>query len=448
METVSSITIRSNGPLVPILTEASQNKGNIFRVLEQKSQVLGDYSDKIGMIKTLCLLAFFVFSLPVFSCETRNHIFLIHGISGSINTFGSMEQYLNKIDSCHVTTSFGYDTGNSSLSTYDFAQHFHQFVLDKVNSGVISQTDKISLIMHSQGGVIGNIWLNAIRQMDQALFLQIDSFITLSTPHWGADMANLGKSIFFTLPPGMGNALSPFGRIELNEMSYGSGTIRELVWSHDDVLNSGKVRPLALAGHKKGINLKTESDVVVPVYSSRADHYKGDADISLSSESVETTFVKTKTTPLVLVNATHIKMDQPGIADIPTKCLTEKFCDHPSITSITQHLKGRSIASDKTPLKQFRINLYVNNGSVETIDEKDLILEVKKTNNVTLAPMQGAYYGKASLKNGKAFTIEGQSLQTGARKMMLSLKIKNITRLIPVEFEGGFSTLVNVNLID
>lgn len=401
------------------------------------------------MIKTLILVVLFILSFPAFSCEIKNHIFLIHGISGSVNTFGSMEKYLNKIDACNVTTSFGYDTGNSKLSTYDFAQHFHAFVMDKVRAGVIADADKISLIMHSQGGVIGNIWLNTIKQIDNNLFSKVDSFITLSTPHWGADMANLGKSIFFTLPPGMGNALSPFGRIELNEMSYGSGTIREMVWSHDNLFSNGNVRPLALAGHKKGINLKTESDVVVPVYSSRADHYKGDADVSLSSDETEVSFVKTKRTPLVLVNATHIKMDRPGIADIPKNCLSEEFCNHPSIAAITNHLKGRSIASDETELKQFRVGLYVNNESSEIFDHNDIKLEVVKSPNFSLSALQGAYKGKAQLKLGRAFTVEGKSFKKGVQKIMLSLKLKNrIIRLIPVEAEGGYSTLVNVNIRD
>ncbi len=388
------------------------------------------------MNKTLILLLILLVSFPAISCVSKNHIFLIHGISGSINTFGSMEKYLNKIDACNVTTSFGYDTGNSKLSTYDFAQHFHEFVMAKVRAGVISDSDKISLIMHSQGGVIGNIWLNAIKQIDNNLFNKVDSFITLSTPHWGADMANLGKSVFFTLPPGMGNALSPFGRIELNEMSYGSGTIREMVWAHDNLFSSGKVRPLALAGHKKGINIKTESDVVVPVYSSRADHYKGDADLSLRSEKTKVKFIKTKKTPLVLVNATHIKMDLPGIADIPTNCLTDKLCSHPSITAITNHLKGRTTSSDETELKQFRIGLYINNESSENFDDDDIKVEVIKSQNFSLSSLQDGYKGKAQLKDGRAFTIEGQSSKKGMQKLIINLTIKNqISRSFLVEVE-------------
>jgi hypothetical protein len=57
------------------------------------------------------------------------------------------------------------------------------------------------------------------------VYQKIDAFITLSTPHWGAEIAYIGKHFFFTLPEGIRNPISPFGRVELNEMSYGSRTI-------------------------------------------------------------------------------------------------------------------------------------------------------------------------------------------------------------------------------
>lgn len=224
------------------------------------------------------------------------------------------------------------------LSTYDFAKNFHDHVLSRVKAGTISVNDKISLIMHSQGGIVGNIWLNMIRQTDMVLFSQVDSFITLSTPHWGADMANLGKKLFFTLPATWGNPLSPIGRIELNEMSYGSGTINDVNWSLPQVFAHKSIRPLALAGyHKGGEGIIGEGDVVVPVYSSRADHYASEESVTLSDTFVPARFTKHETTPLVVVSADHIQMAQPGIASLPKKCLKSSSCDHPSISAITNH---------------------------------------------------------------------------------------------------------------
>ena len=140
-------------------------------------------------------------------------------------------------------------------------------------------------------------------------------------------------------------------------------------------------------------------------------------------------------------------MDLPGIADIPKKCLTDKLCDHPSIASITNHLKGRTIASDVTQLKQFRIGLYINNESSEKLD--DIKIDVIKSSAVSFTGLQGSFNGKAILKDGKAFTIEGSTNLKGMQKVVLELKIKNKpTRLIPVKAEGGFSTIINVNLLN
>ncbi len=405
------------------------------------------------MIKYILLFCILFQSFSTPACEVKKHIFLIHGIGGGIGTFGSMEKYLNKIDDCFLTTSFKYDTGNSKLSTYDFAVSFHDFVMARVNDGRISLQDKISLVMHSQGGIIGNIWLNYLKKSDMILFSQVDAFITLSTPHWGADMAKLGKSIFYTLPPGMSNPISPFGRIELNEMSYGSATIREIFWTHEQLFSNRHLRPLALAGSKAGLNLQAESDVVVPIYSSRADHYSGLSELSLSVKDDEISadaFVKTKSTPLVVVPATHIGMGKmPGIASIPSSCLTSDSCGHPSIASITQHLKGRNVASVVPDLKKFRISLYLNNHSEQKIADKDVRLFLIKSENSRITTFRTAFRGKAHFDEGTAFTLEGNTSKKGTVKVILQVKIKNkISRYIEVPAEGGYTSVLNLNLID
>lgn len=381
----------------------------------------------------------FLMLLPISSwaCETKNHIFLIHGIGGGKSTFGSMEEYLNKYDSCFVTSTFIYDTGNSFLSTYDFANSFHSFVTDRVKSGVINVNDKISLVMHSQGGIVGTIWLNMIRQTDMGLFSQIDSFITLSTPHWGADMANLGKKILFTLPESWDNPIAPMGRIELNEMSYGSATIRDISWSLPDIFAHKFIRPLAIAGHHKGgPSLIAESDIVVPIYSSRADHYRAESNIHPEDSFTAIPFTKHETTPFTTVPADHILMELtvPGVVDLPKKCLKSE-CTHPSIKPITDHLKGRAVASVLPELKNFRISLYLKNFpkdvSVKLLDSDD---DFKK------AP--------AKIANDLAFTYEGKSSRKGAQKFLLSLKSKQRTQVVEVTAEAGYASVVNLNLAE
>jgi pimeloyl-ACP methyl ester carboxylesterase len=385
---------------------------------------------------------FILLLTPVLSwaCETKNHIFLIHGIGGDRTTFGQMEKYLNNFDNCFVTTSFEYDTGNSFLSTYDFAKSFHDHVLDKVKSGTISVNDKVSLIMHSQGGIVGNIWLNMIRQTDQVLFSQVDSFITLSTPHWGADMANLGKKLFFTLPASWENPISPIGRIELNEMSYGSGTINDVSWSLPQVFAHKSLRPLSLAGyHKTGQSLIGEGDVVVPVYSSRADHYASAENVSLHDSFVPAKFTKHETTPLVVVRADHIQMDLPGIASLPKKCVTSSSCDHPSINVIINHLKGRSIASVVPKLENYRIQIFMK--GLEKYSAKDISLELLD---------EGLSFKKAAAKinEGMAYTLEGKTSKSGAQKYLVSLKVKGNRQVVEVSAEAGYTSILNLNFAE
>lgn len=381
----------------------------------------------------------FLMLLPAVSwaCETKNHIFLIHGIGGGKTTFGSMEEYLNKYDSCFVTSTYIYDTGNSFLSTYDFANGFHAFVTDRVKKGIIHVNDKISLVMHSQGGIVGTIWLNMIRQTDMVLFSQIDSFITLSTPHWGADMANLGKRVLFTLPENWENPISPMGRIELNEMSYGSATIRDISWSLPEIFAHHSIRPLSVAGHRKrGPSIIAETDVVVPIYSSRADHYNAEIDIDPETSFTAVPFTKVEAAPLVVVPADHILMSPvvPGVVDLPKKCLKQE-CNHPSIRPITDHLKGRSVASTPIELKNFRISIYLKNYpkdvSIELLDEGE---KFKK------AP--------AKLRDGLAFTYEGQTSKRGAQKYLLSLKSKQRTQVVEVTAEAGYASVAHLNLAE
>jgi len=77
------------------------------------------------------------------SCPSLNHIFLIHGIGGNAKSFGQMEKYIETVDECYRVHSFEYDTGNSSLSTYEFAASFDQFLSKKILVKEISQFAKL-----------------------------------------------------------------------------------------------------------------------------------------------------------------------------------------------------------------------------------------------------------------------------------------------------------------
>jgi pimeloyl-ACP methyl ester carboxylesterase len=407
------------------------------------------------MKKALVLFTFLLISSVSYAqslCPNYNHIFLIHGIGGSGKSFGEMSSYLKNLDECYVISSFEYDTGNSSLSTYDFAVSFQNFLVQKIKAQEISATDKISLIMHSQGGLVGNLWLNLVRDLSPVIYHQVDAFITLSTPHWGAEVANLGRHLFFSLPEGVKNPISPFGSIELNEMSYGSSTIQGLSWMFAQNLRPINFRPLAVGGiHKIKNKLIGENDIVVPVYSSRPDHFIASQIININENQgliSATAFVKTQRIPFVTVAATHLKMDLPGIATIPTKCLNNE-CNHPSLPVISNHLKGRSIASVPEVFDHFRTSLYLKNETGDPIKTSDVKLEVVDHQNITIPLSQklALYRGRAELKNGLAFTFHGHTKKSGIQNIRLRIKFKDrFERLVDVPVEGGFASVIHLNL--
>lgn len=407
------------------------------------------------MRKVLFLLTFILsshFSFAQSLCPNSNHIFLIHGIGGNAKTFGDMTNFLKTLDDCYVIRSFEYDTGNSSLSTYDFAVSFQEFVIEKIKGQEIKSSDKISLIMHSQGGLVGNLWLNLIRDTQPAIYHQVDAFITLSTPHWGAEIANIGRHLFFTMPEGIKNPISPFGRIELNEMSYGSSTIQGLSWMFGQNLRPINFRPLAVGGvHKIKNKVIGENDIVVPVYSSRPDHFLANQVININENSgiiSAAAFVKTNRIPFVTVAATHLKMDLPGIASIPTKCLKNE-CNHPSLPIIANHLKGRSIASVEENLDHFRTSIYLKNETGDKIKVSEVKLEVIEHENITIPLSQklALYRGRARLNDGLAFTFHGHTKKSGIQNVRLKIKFKDrFERLIDVPVEGGFASVIHLTL--
>ncbi|MCK5214435.1 MAG: hypothetical protein KAR05_03695 [Candidatus Omnitrophica bacterium] len=170
--------------------------------------------------------------------EKRHFIFLVHGIGGNKTHFGFMKEalwnVLNDEDDAtsYIIRDFEYDTENDEKKPFDFAKDFSrelESLLDR-NKG-INENDKISLIMHSQGGLIGSIWLfqslNDNFDFSPQYVRHLDSFVTLATPFWGAKMALLGSAVSQLASYLHVNFDIPFGDRQLEEMSFGSDTIFE-----------------------------------------------------------------------------------------------------------------------------------------------------------------------------------------------------------------------------
>ncbi len=388
------------------------------------------------MIK-LCLIAF-LFSIGFSyaeTCTSRNHIFLIHGIGGTETTFGAMDRYLEKVNPCNVATYFVYDTGDSKQSTYNFSDTLDQFIQKTMVRNQFGANDRISFIMHSQGGLVGSLWLLNARFNHPEIYAKVDSFITLSTPYWGSKMARMGKKFFFNMPEQYDNPLSPMGRIELQEMSYGSTTINALQTNFDNIFQNTHIRFLAIGGVKKVVNpLLGEGDTTVTVYSSNPNHHS----VELSMNGPDKHKKRLHVVPFTTVEATHITTTIPGIAKIERSCMKSQYCDHPTIQHILNHLRDPKYrpVKENVEFRKYRMHFYVK-GS-----QKHLWVRVKKPRGLdelidldekTPELMSGYFWD---------YTEDNRPAQA---EVEFYVKTKLIKKAV-VTVQGGFSTFVTLDL--
>lgn len=373
-------------------------------------------------------------------CMSRNHIFLIHGIGGGETTFGVMDQYLEKVNPCNKASVFVYNTGDSALSTYNFADDLNSFISQHVEKNKLSDNDKISLIMHSQGGLVGSLWLLNAKISQPELYKKVDSFITLSTPYWGSTMAIVGQKFFFTLPTEMDNPISPLGRIELQEMSFGSNTISAIQQNFNELFVDTHIRFLAVGGLKRNYNpYYGEDDTTVSAYSSNPNHFSVDADKSGTSTILD----RSETVPFIPVIATHFKIEIPGVAKLDDKCIVQDKCAHPSISHIVNHLENKKTKADKKhEFRKYRVHVYVSGWEDQLTDDSDLVIHLTKPHGET---------EKIDLdfKPGKTLSASFSGIldNTKSKNIQLEFKLKGKTlSTVKAKVKGGLSTFINYNM--
>ncbi len=411
--------------------------------------------DRLLAMKIVWLLSLLISSSLALSqevCTKRNFIFLIHGVGGTAKTFGSLSAILNQKDPCFLAKPFVYSTGSNS-TTADFANDFDGFVEKNLKQNNATDNDKISLIMHSQGGLVASLWLNQIKIQKPNLFAMVDAFITLSTPYWGSHMAKAGQRFLFTLPEEVDNPISPFGRKELEGMRYGSTNIKDLHNNFESIFGSeSKIRKLAVGGLRSNYSSYTgEDDTTVGIYSSRPDHYKLEKSIDVNvktGEILASQFTKTNYFQFVPVVATHFPLDVPGIANIPANCLgalPNKKCTHPSLPLILEHLYGNTIKVQKSySFKNYRVQIYLEGMKELGLKNEDAEIRIFNTQLRVLLPIRNL---KRATSPEAAVTFSGALKIPKPEIAEVELKIKGLlTRTIFIPIEGGHSSIVRLKL--
>lgn len=334
------------------------------------------------------------------SCKKSRHmIFLIHGISGDRTHFGYMAQALPRVlarkdpSRIYCVENIEYETGNDMKTAYDFARDIAVVINAFVDVPDFSPEDKISLIMHSQGGLVGSIWMFQSLMgnegfSDPKVLEQLDSFITLGTPFWGAKTAKWGSEVK-ALADRLGIEVPlAFGRQELDQMAFGSDLIFELRMAMIDPQYQASIQ--YLLKRVKFLNVVGVADLLNPlgVIVCGTRQYEDDGAVPLASARFDFLYAQSlgmdyadgdmmsldrvrevMAVPYVVVNAMHRSPlpeleNFPGIAQIPRRCLTDSAA-HPVFPYLWRVLLGEPVEQMDSSLGDFKTFLLDFNVRVQ-----------------------------------------------------------------------------------
>lgn len=436
----------------------------------------------------------------MFLDKPKHIIFLIHGINGNKTHFGHMVKALRRLlnerdpDTRYIIKNVEYDTGNDEKVPYDFARDLASVINENTRSIFFKETDKFSLIMHSQGGLIGSIWLfqSMLDNPDYSSRESVghlDAFITLGTPFWGAKVAQWGyelkvlaKRLRIKIPLSVGEQ-------ELFQMSFGSDMIYDF---RQAILDSQYASIIDQLKKKvRFLNIVGVADILNPIgiFVSGVGQYEDDGAVPLASarfnflamQSIKNDYVandrvcmdqmqEVNLAPYVVVNAMHRspapeKENFFGIAQIPKKCIEDEFYGHPTYQYIWKHLLGSSVEQLDTRLGDFKTFLLDVNIRVQGVEPgrcEDIHIKLTQLNGKPLSESNIEVSKAVELySKGQRQSVEHpnqfryyftghirKKLENRREGVLLHVSKKGCrSRRIEVELKSTYSSFVDINLI-
>lgn len=436
----------------------------------------------------------------MFTRKPKHVIYLIHGIGGNKTHFGYMipalRRVLHKKDSSikYIIRNVGYETGHDEKIPYDFARDLASEINKLAGSSRFKDDDKISLIMHSQGGLVGAIWMfqslmgnpeySPKRAVDH-----LDAFITLGTPFWGAKMATWGSQMKgLTKQLGMKIPV-PFGEKELEEMSFGSDTIYDFRQALIDPQYQSQIE--YLRNRVRFLNVVGVADAFNPlgIFVSGVDKYEDDGAVPLASAHFDFLYTRSikadyaekdrvglenmrevNMAPYVVVNALHVSPvpEMPnfaGIAQIPRGCIKNENYVHPTFTYVWKHILKYPVEQSDKKLGDFKtvlidINIRMDHQDVQQNDDLKIEFRSVDGTNLTGSNIEVSnafeFYSKgrrrsAGNSNHWRYYFTGHiKRKLDNRKETLLLAVSKTgykTRCLEIEIKAASSTFVDINLI-
>ena len=416
-----------------------------------------------------------------FSTKPNHHIFLVHGIGGDRFHFGHMAEALalalkaeNTESNFHVHF-FEYDTENNQKSIEDFSLEMNQKIQNVLGENP-SSLDSFSIVMHSQGGLIGSIWLfRSIQGMPgygQNVIDKLDSFVTLGTPFWGTKIAIFAKKIKDEFEKREVELPVPFGTRQLEYMEFGSDWVYHM--RKAVIQGEGSKDFAQQIEHIRFLNVAAVADVLHPIgyWVGGGEAYEDDSAVPIPSSRFNFIYSRDGAVqeldwaPYHLVNALHLSPlpeDRQfyGLVQIPKICIQDRFCEHPTFGLIWHAILNRSLATlpkeDRT-LHSFLIDLNLtvprarstNDIKVELLANDGSSLS---SSSVELSPIELYAQGESLSKNNQnmvRFYFNGSFKKESAsskEELLLRITGKNrIMKEVPVTVKRGYSSFLDIKL--
>lgn len=328
------------------------------------------------------------------SVKPKNYIISMHGLSGSPESFQgllpSLTEHLSQINLNYdyVPKNFKYSSGVKDAEIEGFVSEFENFLIKEVP--VLNEGDKISMVAHSQGGLVGYIWylktLDGVDLRQKGYLEKVNGFVTLGTPFWGSHTTFLLKKfipnediqdfIFEKIKYGDQEVTDITAAFEKIYDYFSKMASKNYVNIYYDprmlnivgvvpakkgaevpknkflaVINDLKKKLVKVFDYRLNVGVRWESDQAVNVSSGRlAFNYYSDAITRymelekkqnlLMSDFDYSRFFKTDP-KVIFVEGVHAKASgypDYAIASIPDECIDAVGCKHPTYIHILKHL--------------------------------------------------------------------------------------------------------------
>lgn len=376
------------------------------------------------------------------SVKPKNYIVSLHGISGSPESFGALlpaladqlEQINPNYD--YVIKDFKYASGEKGAEIERFVSEFENYLVKEIP--VLNEGDKISMVAHSQGGLVGYVWylktLDGVDLKQRSYMEKVNGFVTLGAPFWGSRTTFLLKKFI------------PNEDIQdfiFEKMKYGDQEITDLTAASEKIygyfsrmasknsvnifydprmlnvvgvvpakkgdevpknkflkfINDLKKKVVKVFDYRLNVGVRWESDQAVNVSSGRLGFYYYSDDIrqymqlEKQNNLIMTDFDYSrffKTDPkMIFVEAVHSKASgYPSypIAQVPVECMEPDQCKHPTYVHVLKHLANCEAAQSGCRMDRYtsivgKLEVARQSLSLET---SDMIRKEMRTFNLGL----------------------------------------------------------------